>query len=264
VPNTFPVIFALGALISLFWLGALNPTLHEASKHPSRTIIATEYIDAGMVVLFAGLVGARAGFVFTHWGYYVNRPVEILWLWQGGLSWVSGVIGAILGLGLFAALKRASFWHLADALSLPVAVMSLACWTGCLFDGCAYGIRMDAGFLTPPTIDMFGGHLSRWPTQTVGVVYNLATLGVLYWLSDHQLIPGTLFCLSLSLISGGALALSFTRGDPVVTLFDLRIDTFGAASILLFSLSGLALRNIRGKSKPPPTKSIQPNEQAEL
>lgn len=259
--NTFPVIFALGALISLLWLGALNPTLHGTSKHPPRTIAVTTYIDAGIVALFVGLISARAGFVFTHWGYYVDRPVEILQIWQGGLNWVSGAIGAAFGLGSFAAFKRTSFWHLADALSLPLVVMSLACWTGCLFDGCAYGIRMDAGFWTPLTINMFGDRLPRWPTQTIGVIYNLISLGVLYWLSDHKLIPGILFYLSLSLISAGALALSFTRGDPVITTFNLRFDTLGAASILLFSLGGLTLQNLRGRSKLPTIKSRQPNKQ---
>jgi len=251
VPNTFPVIFALGALISLLWLSALSSTQREGSKSLPGLILTPGHIDAGVVALLTGLAGARAGFVITHWGYYATRPIEVLWLWQGGLSWASGAIGAVLGLGAFAVLTRVSFWHLADALSLPVVVMSLAFWTGCLFDGCAYGRKMEAGFWTPAAIDMFGERLPRWPTQTVGVVYSLAILGVLYWLSERKLFSGTMFCLSLSLVSGGALALSFTRGDPVLTLIDLRLDTLGAASILLFSLVSLIVRNYLGHAKQP-------------
>jgi len=239
------MVFTLGMLVNFLWLGLSDPARAETSQLPNRTTSPTTRIDAGLSALTAGLIGARACFVLLHWGYYASRLIEIFWFWQGGLSWIGGVVGAVLGLGAYAAISRRSFWPMMDVLALPGVVMALSCWTGCLLEGCAYGRRTDAGFWTPPAVDMFGSRVPRWPTQTIGIVLNLVMLAALYWLAGRHLRHGTLVCMSLSLIAASSLALSFTRGDLVFLLAGLRLDTVGAAAILLLSLCGLALCNLR-------------------
>ena len=245
MPNTFPMTFTLGALVSLLWLGSPGPMRTVTSRLPDEKTSPTTRINAGLSALTAGLIGARAGFVILHWGYYASRLIETVWFWQGGLSWIGGVVGAVIGLGVYTAFSHRPFWLLADTLALPGIVMALSCWIGCLFDGCAYGRRADASFWTPPAVDMFGNRVPRWPTQTVGIVLNLAILAGLYWLTGRQLRHGTLVCTSVSLIAASSLALSFTRGDPVLLLAGLRLDTVGAAVILLLAICGLILHNLR-------------------
>ncbi len=208
----------------------------------SRTTISAVQIDAGLSALVVGLAGARAGFVLLHWGYYSGKPIEILWFWQGGLSWIGGAAGSILGLTLYALISRRPFWPLADALAIPFAIIALSSWTGCLLDGCAYGHVVEGGLLTPPTLDMFGGQVPRWPTQMVGAVYSLAVLAAMYWLTGRSLRTGVIACLSASLIAAGALALSFTRSDPSLLLAGFRLDTVGSAVLLFALLSGLVWR----------------------
>jgi phosphatidylglycerol:prolipoprotein diacylglycerol transferase len=202
-------------------------------------------IDVGISVLIAGLIGARTGFIMLHWPYYLQRPIEIFQFWQGGLSWITGSVGVLLGLGLFAGITKRSFWELFDVLALPGSVVALACWTGCLFDGCAYGRAMDAGVWTPPSPDIFGEQIPRWPTQTVGVIYSLVVIAVMVWLMGRRLTPGTLGSLCLGLIAVGALILSFTRADPVLLMFGFRIDSVGSAAMMTLALVGLALRSIQ-------------------
>jgi phosphatidylglycerol:prolipoprotein diacylglycerol transferase len=241
VSNAYPIFFTIGALASLLWLVLENPSRARTPSPPAGETSTTMYLDSGLVALGTGLVGARMGFVITHWGYFAGQPAEIFWVWQGGLSWVGGVLGALAGLVFYSALTRRSFWALADALSLPSAVMALSSWWGCLIDGCAYGRQSQAGFFTPSITDMFGGQSSRWPTQTVGALYCLIVLAGIYGLRSRKLRPGFLASSSLSLIAAGTLALSFTRGDPALLLSGFRIDTVGSAAILLVALSGLAL-----------------------
>ena len=245
MPNTFTMVFTLSVLVNLLWLGLSDPTRTVTSRQPDEKTSPSTRIDAGLSALTAGLIGARAGFVFIHWGYYASRLIETLWFWQGGLSWIGGVIGAVIGLGVYTAFSHRPFWPLADTLALPGVVMALSCWTGCLLDGCAYGRRADAGFWTPPAVDMFGSRVPRWPTQTVGIVLNLVILAVLYWLAGRHLRHGTLACMSVSLIAASSLVLSFTRSDPVLLLAGLRLDTVGAGVILLLALCGLVLSNLR-------------------
>ena len=245
MPNTFTIVFTLGVLLNLLWLGMSDPIRTATSRLPDEKTSPTTRVDAGLSALTTGLIGARAGFVLLHWEYYSSRLIETLWFWQGGLSWIGGVVGAAIGLGIFAALSHHPFWLLADTLALPGVVTALSCWIGCLLDGCAYGWQAGASFWTPPAVDIFGSRVPRWPTQTVGIALNLVIFAGLYWLTGRQLRRGTSVCLSVSLIAASSLALTFTRGDPVLLLAGLRLDTVGAAVILLLAVCGLVLRNIR-------------------
>jgi len=249
VQNTFPLLFTLGAMVSLLWLGLANTNRVLASRFSPRASLPAARVDAGLAALAAGLISARAGFIALHWTYFASRPFEMLWFWQGGLSWVSGALGAILGLGLFCILTRRPFWPLADTLAMPGMVIALASWAGCLADGCAYGRLLDSPLWASPTPDMFGGRIPRWPTQLVGVFYSLLSLVMLYWLAGLKLQPGALACISSSLIAAGAFALSFTRSDPVMLLLGLRLDTLGAAAILLLALAGLIARGFRNRAR---------------
>jgi phosphatidylglycerol---prolipoprotein diacylglyceryl transferase len=239
--NTYPAIFILGTLASFLWLGFINPAPRPKSNHNQRTFSRTEYIDAALIALFLGLCGARMGFVYLHWEYYASHVIEIIWLWQGGLTWVGGAFGAILGVGFYSFRSEHSFWSLFDALAIPAGIIALSAWSGCYLDGCAYGTPMPESHWTPVVEDMFGGITSRWPTQMVGIISSLAILISLYVLSTLQLKRGVLGCLGLAAIAAVALALSFTRSDPALLIRDYRVDTIGSAAVLLTALCGFVL-----------------------
>src|SRR3989337_3551404 len=97
----------------------------------------------------------RSAFVLAHPAYYSTHLVEAFWFWQGGLSWAGGAAGAFLGLALFSLLARRPLWPAADALAMPGAILSLAAWTGCLAEGCAFGRRVAAGPFSPASADFF-------------------------------------------------------------------------------------------------------------
>jgi phosphatidylglycerol:prolipoprotein diacylglycerol transferase len=232
VNNAYPWVLATGALISLLWLG-LQP--------PQRESEGTARIDAGLIALLAGLLGARAGYVATHWGYFSQRPDEALFFWQGGLSWAAGAFGALIGLAIYVLISQRPFWRLVDALAVPAAIVASAAWLGCLIDRCAYGVRTAPGLLTPPTPDMIGNVAPRWPTQALGGLLSLVVVGILYWLSHLDLRPGLLAALSLSLVALIALALSFTRGDPMPAFAGIRMDGLGSAAVLSLGLIALVV-----------------------
>jgi phosphatidylglycerol:prolipoprotein diacylglycerol transferase len=236
--QAYPFIFTLGVAASLLWLALSGPDRGHAVR-----------VDAGLAALAAGLVGARAGFVLAHLDYFAAHPAETLWFWQGGLSWAGGAFGASAGLAVFALVSRQPFWHLGDALALPAAFMAVAGWGGCLVDACAYGRRADLGLLTPASPDLFGWTAPRYPTQATGMVYGLLVVGLIYWLGSRRTHPGVLASLSLTLVAAGALALAFTRGDPVASVWGLRLDGLGAAAVLLPALIVLGERAFHRSEK---------------
>lgn len=64
-----------------------------------------EVIDALFIPsLFAGIIGARLWYVVSEWDYYMEDPIRIIRIWEGGLAIQGGVIiGAAFGIFL---LKR--------------------------------------------------------------------------------------------------------------------------------------------------------------
>jgi phosphatidylglycerol:prolipoprotein diacylglycerol transferase len=236
--DAYPWLITLGAIASLLWLGFVNGV--STRKRPSLS--ANTRLDTGLVSLGFGFLGARLGFILLHLHYFSMHANEIMKFWDGGLSWVGGAVGAILGLGIFALIKRYSFWQLFDSLALPAVILAFCAWFGCLLDGCAFGKPADFGLLTPLSPDNFGEQLRRWPVQSCGAILSLGSWFILNRLRFKDLYLGTLGTLSLTMISGINLILSFFRGDLVPILNGLRSDGIASAVLLVFGLIAFALR----------------------
>jgi phosphatidylglycerol:prolipoprotein diacylglycerol transferase len=232
----YVLVFTLSVLLAIIWIAWRAPAKQAAVQ-----------IDAGLSALAGGMIGARLAYVAFHLGAFRDQPWRALGFWEGGLSWVGGALGAILGLSAYARLAGRSPWGLADALAVPATIVATGAWAGCLVDGCAYGRRADFGLLTPRSTDMLGFVAPRWPTQPIGVFVSLGAIVLLEWLSRRRPPEGSMACVALALVAASSLGLSFLRGDPVPVWQGLRLEAIGAAAALIVGLAILALRWRRGR-----------------
>ena len=231
--QAYPVVFSLGCLAGLTWLA-----MRRAGSVEGNAAAFT----AALLALALGLIGARLGFAVLHLPYFRSHPQEILWLWEGGLSWVGGALGAVAAVGVSAWVRRMEFPALADAVALPALVVALAAWAGCSLDGCVYGLRTPAGPLSPPAPDLFGVVAPRWPTSAAGMIATGLLLSGMLVLDAHRIRPGLRTAIALGGVALIAFGLSFTRGDPAVLIGEARIDTVAAAGVLLLAGSFAAAR----------------------
>jgi phosphatidylglycerol---prolipoprotein diacylglyceryl transferase len=90
-----------------------------ASAPPSA-----ESIDDLLVYCaFGVIIGGRLGNVlFYDPQYYVSRPIEIFKVWEGGMSFHGGLIGALIGILLFARRYRAPALTVLDLCSLAAPI----------------------------------------------------------------------------------------------------------------------------------------------
>ncbi|MGO4173354.1 prolipoprotein diacylglyceryl transferase [Bosea sp. TAF32] len=87
-----------------------------------------ELDDMLLFVAFGVVLGGRIGFVlFYDLPRYLERPQDILAIWQGGMSFHGGLIGATLGLWLFA--KRRGYPAL-SVFDLAAAVVPIGLFLG--------------------------------------------------------------------------------------------------------------------------------------
>ncbi|MGH2607107.1 MAG: prolipoprotein diacylglyceryl transferase, partial [Anaerolineales bacterium] len=197
--------------------------------------------DSGAAALGGGLIGSRFAYILLHLEFYRIHPAEMLAYWQGGLDWLGGSLGAVIGLWVYARAARQPFWQLADSLAAPGMLFSLAAWLGCFLDGCGYGRPVASRWWAPATPDSFGTVAPRLPTQAAGALLTLTCAAALFKTRDRPMAAGARACLALAACASIILLVSLGRGDPSVAVFGLRGDAVASAFVLVASLAAWRL-----------------------
>ena len=69
------------------------------------------------------IVGGRIGYVlFYNFEYFFNNPIEILFVWNGGMSFHGGLIGVIIASNLFSKLNKVNTFIFLDIVSLSAPI----------------------------------------------------------------------------------------------------------------------------------------------
>lgn len=132
-PNISPVAVHIGPLaIRWYALAYLTGVLsgwwlvQKLNKRLSPPTLSTEAWDDIMVWAILGIVlGGRLGYVlFYKAGFYFSHPLEVLKVWEGGMSFHGGLLGVITAMFFFARKYKISFFAVTDLLA-PVAPIGL-------------------------------------------------------------------------------------------------------------------------------------------
>ena len=133
-PNFDPVLIHLGPL-SIRWYAlsyivgfCLFIWLGRKRIKSGHTVFTNELLDDFITVGVLGVIlGGRLGYVlFYQPEYYLSNPLEILKVWQGGMSFHGGFLGVLVAMYLFARKHKLKFWQVADFVA-PLVPLGLAC-----------------------------------------------------------------------------------------------------------------------------------------
>ncbi|MBK8905899.1 MAG: prolipoprotein diacylglyceryl transferase [Anaerolineaceae bacterium] len=229
----YTAVFAAGLLLT--W----GFTRQQAGRTmlPNWPGDALAWPDAALATLLTGWVGARLGFIWVNWGYFAERPSELMRLWQGGQTAYGALIGGLVGLGLWCWWQKRPFLPSAAFFSPALLLLIITGWAACWVEGCAYGRQTFLGPFSANLPDQYGVFAVRYQTQLLGVGLNLLALAfVLFW--QKRWGYGRLFPLTLLLANLIHLGLTLVRADAVPYLAGWRLDTWLA---LLFAIGGLLL-----------------------
>ena len=91
-----------------------------------KDIITNIHIDDFLIWAMLGIIiGGRLGYVaFYNFSFYINSPINILYVWQGGMSFHGGLIGISISMLLFALKNNLKFLNLADLIcaAAPIGI----------------------------------------------------------------------------------------------------------------------------------------------
>ena len=142
-----PVLLDLGA-IQIRWYGIMYAltfviTYIYARRRVEKEDIrlTKEDIAAFMVIATISLlIGARLFEVMIYNPvFYIRNPSQIIAVWNGGLSFHGGLLGALTAGMIYSRKKKISFLHLADIFIVPLALGQALGRIGNFFNGELYG-----------------------------------------------------------------------------------------------------------------------------
>jgi phosphatidylglycerol---prolipoprotein diacylglyceryl transferase len=145
-----PVIFSLGPIsvrwYGLFWALSFYIGYEVVSRMFRKENVSQKEIDSLLIHIALGsVIGARLGHCFFYdFEYYIANPVEILYIWQGGLSSHGGAIGIIIAMYRYN--KKVSskpFLWVTDRLLTVVALAAMFIRLGNLMNHEIYGYETE-------------------------------------------------------------------------------------------------------------------------
>ncbi|PUE08957.1 prolipoprotein diacylglyceryl transferase [Limnohabitans sp. T6-5] len=177
----------LAAFGLFYWLG-----IRRLSHAPFRDLPQWKRQDVEDI-LFLGVLGVvlggRIGYcLFYKPEYFLSHPLEILAVWQGGMSFHGGLLGVMLAMVWFARTRQRPFLQVMDFVAPCVPTGLAAGRVGNFINGELWGRVCDP---TLPWGMMFrgGGMLPRHPSQIYQFLMEGLLLFVLLWLFARKNRP---------------------------------------------------------------------------
>ena len=235
-------IYTYGLLVASAFVVGILWTAREAKQGGlSREIV----FDLAFYAILSALVGARILYVITEWHRYAAHPLDVLKLWEGGLIFYGGLIGAIVGSTVYIRRKSLPFFRTADLFMPGLALGHAIGRLGCLAAGCCHGREaFDVSWAiqfpnTPSSLAPAG--IPLYPTQLMESAVSLLVFLVLVGLRKRRRFEGGLLLTYLVLYGLARILLEPFRGEEAKSfVISHWLSTSQFISILLI-LTAVAL-----------------------
>jgi len=138
-------------------------------------------------MLFLGVVGTvlggRLGYcLFYKPDFYLANPLQIFFVWQGGMSFHGGLLGVIASQVWFARTRSKPFWQVMD-FAAPCVPLGLGCGRiGNFINGELWGRAADPDLPWAMIFPQSGTAIPRHPSQIYELLLEGVVLFVVLWL----------------------------------------------------------------------------------
>jgi len=193
-PDIDPVAINIG-FIQIHWYGityvvgiAIAWWLLVVRSGKSDGYWTDEHVADLIFYCAVGLIlGGRLGSViFYNLPYYLAHPIDIIKIWQGGMSFHGGLIGGVVAIGFFGKKYSRGFFTVSDYL-VPVIPVGLGCGRiGNFINGELWGAASDLPWaMIFPHPD--AGPVPRHPSQLYeAFLEGLVLFIILWWFSSNS------------------------------------------------------------------------------
>ncbi|MDB1688209.1 prolipoprotein diacylglyceryl transferase [Enterococcus casseliflavus] len=235
-------IFIVSGIIIGYWVAN-----HRAKKvgFPEDTIV-----DLLLYGLPISIISARLYYVLFELPSYVDNPLNILKIWEGGLAIHGGLIGAVFVGFIYCRKKNISFWKVADVVAPSIVIGQIIGRWGNFMNQEAYGDIVERAFLIslklPSFIidQMFIDGAYRQPTFLYESLWNIGVLIILLVTPRKRTFPGKIFLTYVVLYSIGRFWIEGLRTDSLMLTQNIKMaQALSIALIIGSMLTYIYLKN---------------------
>ncbi|MFM7697309.1 MAG: prolipoprotein diacylglyceryl transferase [Limnohabitans sp.] len=203
-PQFDPVALSLGP-VSIHWYGItylvafmlfLGLARWRLRHEPYATLASqgvwtTQLIDDLMTYGVLGVVlGGRIGYcLFYKLGYYAQHPLEILYVWQGGMSFHGGMLGVIGAMALAAWQSKRHWLEITDFVAPCVPTGLAAGRMGNFINGELWGRAADPSLPWAMVFPQSGSDMPKHPSQIYQFLLEGLLLFVVLWVVSRKQRP---------------------------------------------------------------------------
>jgi len=194
-PAFDPIAFRLGPL-AVHWYGLMYLIAFALAwwlgrwriRRGASTLTARELEDVIFYGVLGVVVGGRLGYtLFYQPAYYLSHPLEILYLWQGGMAFHGGLLGVLVTLALWAKKRGLRFLAVGDQIA-PLIPLGLAAGRiGNFINGELWGRPTDAPW--GMVFAQAGDGIARHPSQLYQAGLEGLMLFMLVWTFARKTRP---------------------------------------------------------------------------
>lgn len=178
-----------GVLIAL---GLMLAVLYACGRSKEFGLHEDDLIDGVLCIVPVAVLCARLYYCIFKWESYASNPISIFYIWEGGLAIYGGVIGAALGILVFAKVKKnkVNLLTVLDITSLGFLIGQCVGRWGNFLNREAFGARTEI-FCRMGLMNTLTGQMEYYhPTFLYESLWNLCGFVLLHHLSKKRKYDG--------------------------------------------------------------------------
>lgn len=248
-------------MVAVAFLVAIYVAARRAEK---EGILSQRIFDLGLYILISALLGARIFHALQHPGSY-SSFLDVLKVWEGGLTYYGGFILAFVVSVLYLRWKKLSIAKVVDILG-PSLILGMSIGRiGCFLAGCCFGkptsLPWGVTFPEGSFAWMELGEVPIHPTQLYSTVSLFSIFIILLILRRYMKFSGQLFLFSVLMYSIHRFLIDFLRYYTP----DERIGSLTTSQVMSIVAGATALvfmivLTVRQSSRASPAGARQPKK----
>ncbi len=245
-PEFDPIALSIGPL-SIRWYGLMYLFAFTAggllaiyrARKPGSGWSTDEVSDLVFYAALGVILGGRLGYVlFYNFSYYMQQPLEIFYVWTGGMSFHGGLLGVIISMAAYARKTNRHFLQVSDFVAPLIGVGIAAVRLSNFINQELWGRITDLpiGMVFP-----LAGPEPRHPSQLYEAFFEGVVLFTILWIYTNKKRPlGRPSGLFLILYAVARFSIEFVR-EPDAHIGLLAFDWMSMGQLLTLPMIALGL-----------------------
>lgn len=240
----YSLAYIFGIVIG-WWFG--KKIINHIIKNTNLKFKLEDFDDLISYLIISIIVGGRIGYViFYNFEYYISNPLEIIKVWEGGMSFHGALLGIIFGTYLFSKKKEVSTFFMLDIIACVAPIGIFLGRIANFINGELIGKVTDVSwYVIFPMVDTLPRHPSQIYEAILEGLVLFLILNILVFKKKYKV--GSSSCLFLIYYGIFRISAEIFREPDIHLGYLFGFLSMGTMLSFLMILSGLVILNILKK-----------------